>query len=225
MEPHYKGHRNRLRNSFTQTDGEGLQDYELLELLLFYSIPRKDVKEIAKNLLTEFKTLQGVLTAKFPDLCKLKGINRNSAVLIMLSRVLCMKYFMEKALEGEVLNSPDIVANFARAKIGNREDEAMMAVYLNAKNKVCGFDIISEGTVNYAIVYPRKIVKRALEKNACSIIIAHNHPSGNCEPSSEDIKLTKAVKDAAKVMDIKVHDHLIVGAGGYFSFVERNIQF
>lgn len=223
--PHYVGHRNRLRKRFMSGGAKSLLDYELLELLLFYSIPRKDVKKIAKELLDRFDTLSGVFSASPSELSKIKGVSESTAILVSLVRELMICISEDKALRGDVLSSPELVAKFARAKIGHLKQEVLLSIFLNAKNRICGYETISEGTTDCAVVYPRKIVKLALEKNACGIIISHNHPSGECEPSSDDISLTRKVQEAAKAVDLKVLDHVIVGKSGYYSFVEKGIVF
>ncbi len=223
--PDYLGHRDRLRKTFCEAGADALNDYELLELLLFHSIPRKDVKSEAKRLIGHFGGINKVLQADIESLCAVEGISDRSALLIALAREIGTKCLEKKALDTEKLGSPELVAEFARAKLAHSRDEILMAVFLNAKNRVCGYDFISEGTTDCAVVYPKKIVRKALEKNACGIILAHNHPSGECEPSNDDISLTRKVKSAAETVDIKVLDHIIVGVSGYYSLVEKKIPF
>ncbi|MFZ2653690.1 MAG: DNA repair protein RadC [Victivallales bacterium] len=221
--PHYHGHRKRLRERFSAYGSESFREYELLELLLTYSIPRKDVKEIAKDLISRFKTLSGVLNADIPELCEAGGISENSAVLISLCREMAGKYFEEKIYAGDVIADPGSVYDFARIKLSHLKDEVFMVILLNPKNHVIDFAVLDEGTVDSAIVYPRKIVKKVIEKNASAVILVHNHPSGICDPSNDDIRLTSAVKDAVKPVDVKVLDHIIAGKSGYFSFREKNL--
>ena len=221
--PHYYGHRTRLREKFSSYGSESLHDYELLELLLTYAIPRKDVKEEAKSLISRFKSVSGVLGASVNELCKVEGISSNSAVLINLCRELAAKSLEEKIFNKDVLASPQSVYDFSKAKLSHLENEVFMVIYLNTKNHVQGHEIIDEGTVDTAIVYPRKIVKSVIEKKASSVILIHNHPSGVCEPSNDDIRLTSAVKDSLKTVDVKVLDHIISGKSGYFSFREKNL--
>jgi DNA repair protein RadC len=221
--PDYYGHRDRLREKFISAGGAALHDYELLELLLFYAIPRKDVKAIAKRLIARFGSIRKVFSAGHEELLAVEGVTVNMAALVAVGRELCGRFLEEKTLDGEIMSSPEIVANFARAKLAHLKDEVLMAVYVNSKNRVCGYDFISEGTVDCAVVYPRKIVKKAIERNASGIIISHNHPSGECEPSADDISLTRKVKDAAGTVDIRVLDHVIVGTAGHYSFVEKGM--
>ena len=221
--PHYLGHRQRLREKFSNYGVESLHDYELLELLLTYAIPRKDVKEEAKGLISRFKSISGVLGANVNELCEIEGISANSAVLIGLCRELVVKSLEEEIFNKDVISSPQSVYDFSKVKLSHIENEVLMVIYLNTKNHVQGHEIIDEGTVDTAIVYPKKIVKSVIEKKASSVILVHNHPSGICEPSNDDIRLTSAVKDSLKPVDVKVLDHIISGKSGYFSFREKNL--
>ncbi|MFA6566657.1 MAG: DNA repair protein RadC [Victivallales bacterium] len=221
--PHYLGHRIRLREKFSSYGAGSFHDYELLELLLTYSIPRKDVKKEAKALISRFKSISGVLSADIKELCEIEGISANSAVLISLCRELAAKSLEDKIFNKDILSSPQSVYDFSKVKLSHLENEVFMVIYLNTKNHVQGHEIIDEGTVDTAIVYPRKIVKSVIGKKASSVILVHNHPSGICEPSNDDIRLTSAVKDSLKTVDVKVLDHIISGKSGYFSFREKNL--
>lgn len=220
---HLKGHRERLRKKYLAAGMNGLHDYEMLELLLTYAIPMKDVKPIAKRLLETFESITGVLDASHGELCAVKGISTRSATLIGLMKDICAEYLAGKMKEKEALSSPEAVRNFARMKLSGFKDEAFMMIYLDTKNQVINYEIINEGTIDHAIVYPRNIIKKALDKNATGIIMIHNHPSGICDPSPADIKLTISMKDSAKLMNIKIIDHIIVGKSGCYSFVESGI--
>ncbi len=219
----YEGHRERLRMRFLNGGLIALSDYELLELLLSYSILRRDVKPLAKALLKKFSSLSILFSANIADISSVDGIGENSAALIKLIYACHVKYFEEKMLNSDPVSSPEDVINFSRIHLAGRSDENLMTVFVNSKNKVTGYEIISEGTVDIAVVYPRKIIKKALEKNANGVILVHNHPSGDPEPSGEDINLTRSVKDAAKSMDIRMLDHIIVGKNGYISFLDKGI--
>jgi DNA repair protein RadC len=221
--PHYFGHRQRLRERFSNYGAESFHDYELLELLLTYAIPRKDVKEEAKALISRFNSISGILGASVNELCEVEGISANSAILIGLCRELAVKSLEEKLFNKDVISSPQSVYDFSKVKLSHLENEVFMVIYLNTKNHVQGYEIIDEGTVDTAIVYPRKIVKSVIGKKASSVILVHNHPSGVCEPSNDDIRLTSAVKDSLKPVDVKVLDHIITGKSGYFSFREKNL--
>lgn len=217
------GHRRRLRDKFLRGGVLSLGDHELFELLLTYSIPRRDVKPFARALLRKFGSVSSVFNASPEQLKSVAGIGDLSAALIKLVHACHVKYFEEKMFAGDPVANPEDVVNFSKFHIGGRREENLMTVFVNSKNKVRGYEIISEGTVDVAVVYPRKIITRALEKNSNGIIIVHNHPSGDPEPSAEDISLTRSVKEAAKPMDIRVLDHIIVGSSGYFSFLDKGI--
>ncbi len=221
--PHYHGHRRRLKERFSIYGSESFREYELLELLLTYSIPRKDVKEQAKSLITRFKTLAEVLNADVKELSEVAGISGNSAVLIGLCREIAVKYFEDRIYQKDIIAEPGSVYDFVRIKLSHLKDEMFMVILLNPKNHVIDFTVLDEGTVDSAIVYPRKILKQVIEKNASSVILVHNHPSGVCDPSNDDIRLTSAVKDAVRPVDVKVLDHIIAGSTGYFSFREKNL--
>jgi DNA repair protein RadC len=201
----------------------GLHDYEIIELLLTYAIPLKDVKPIAKNLITRFKDINGVLDATHDELCEVEGISLISAGLISLVRDICSEYLAGKMKDKDALSSPEAVRDFARMKMAGLKDEAFMVIYLNTKNHVIEYEMINEGTVDQAVIYPRNIIKKALGNNATGLIVIHNHPSGMCEPSKDDVKLTHAIREAANTVNIKTIDHIIVGKSGYFSFIENSL--
>ncbi len=218
-----KGHRDRLRGKFLKAGLEGLHDYERLELLLTYAISRRDVKPIAKSLLAKFKTLSGVMDAGVEELCQVEGVAESSAALIKLVKGLCGEYLSEKMERKDVLSSPESVRNFLKMRLSGLKDEAFVAIYLNTKNHVIATELMNEGTVDHAVVYPRNLVKRALERNASGLILVHNHPSGVSKPSRDDIELTGAVKEAAGTLGIKVLDHIVVAKDGCFSFVDNGM--
>ncbi len=217
------GHRKRLRGKLLERGASSLADYELIELILSYSIPRRDVKPLAKELLKKFNSISSLFSAESKDICSVNGIGERSAGLIKLIYACHVKYFEEKMLDMDPISNPETVVNFSIASLLGKTDENLMAIFVNSKNRVQDYEIISEGTVDMAVVYPRKIIKKTLEKNANGIILVHNHPSGDPDPSGEDMKLTRAAKEAAAPMDIRVLDHIIIGKGNYFSFLSKGI--
>lgn len=221
--PHYINHRKRLRERFQKTAAEGMHDYELLELLLTFSIPRRDVKPVAKKLISTFGSLPGVLDADQKELEKLSGVGSMSASLIRLVKELYTTYLAENMKKQDALSSPQAVINFSRVKLSGLSNEAFMVIYLNVKNEVIDYALLQEGTLDNVAVYPRRIVETALSHHASGVILVHNHPSGNPMPSKEDKLLTQDIVDAALALDIRVLDHLIVGRNGYFSFMENNL--
>lgn len=221
--PHYINHRKRLRDRFQRTGAEGMHDYELLELLLTFSIPRRDVKPVAKKLINTFGSLPGVLDADQSELEKLSGVGSMSASLIRLVKELYTTYLSERMKETDILSSPEAVIDFSRVKLAGLPNEAFMVIYINVKNEVIDYALLQEGTLDNVAVYPRRIVETALSHHASGIILVHNHPSGNPLPSKEDKLLTREIADAVFALDIRVLDHLIVGKEGYFSFMENNL--
>lgn len=218
-----KGHRQRLRQKFLNAGGNALHDYELLELLLTYSVPRKDVKPIAKTLLKNFTDISAIFDASTEELCKISGISENSVVLFKLIKELCSEYLSEKMMNKDVLSSPESVRDFARMKLAGLKNEAFGVIYLNPQNHVMFYETISEGTINQTTIYPREILKSALTHDATGLILVHNHPSGVCKPSSNDINLTKRIKDIIEMIDISLIDHVIVGKNNYFSFCDKQL--
>lgn len=216
------GHRARLRKKFLNGGLKALHDYEALELLLTFVIPRRDVKPIAKALLLQFKELHAVFDASPRELQKVKGIGENTAVLFVFLRELCTGYLESKALGIDFVNSPESVIDYARIKIGAEKNEFFMVLYLNSKNHVIDYDC-QEGTINRAAVYPRNILRRCLDIHAVAIILVHNHPSGLCDPSPADRRLTDSIKKVVETVEIKLLDHIIVSKAGYSSFAELRI--
>ena len=222
--PDYLGHRKRLRERFRKNGTEGMHDYEVLELLLTYAIPRKDVKPIAKDLLKRFGSLSGVLDAGQKELEEVANIGPISSTLIRLVKETCGIYLAEKMRNKDVLSSPQAVLDFARVKLAGLPHEAFMIIFLNAKNKVLDYKVLQEGTVDRAVIYPRRMVEEALAHHAAGIILVHNHPSGDSEPSPEDKQLTRSLTEAARTIDLRVLDHIIVGKEGYCSFLESRLM-
>jgi len=221
--PHYLKHRKRLRDRFEKSGAGAMHDYESLELLLTYVIRRRDVKPLAKNLIERFGSLSGVIDAKPRELESIKGIGPRSALLIPLVRELCTEYMAEKMMSRNLLSSPRTVVDFARMKLASLPHEDFMVIFLNVKNEVIDYETIHEGTVDRAVVYPRKIIESALAHHAVGLILVHNHPSGHPEPSAEDKSITNSIAEACRTMDIRILDHIVVGREGYFSFAEHNL--
>ena len=223
-EPHYLHHRQRLRDRFEKSGAEGMHDYELLELLLTYAIPRMDVKPLAKRLIAAFGSLSGVLDADMNKLQRVRGVGPMTATLIRLVNQLYSTYLAENMKKGDVLSSPEAVLKFARVRLSGLKHEAFMVIFMNTKNEVIDYAMLQEGTVDNVAVYPRRIIERALARHASGLILVHNHPSGNPSPSKEDQMLTRDIATAAHTLDIRVLDHIIVGKDGYFSFVESGMM-
>jgi len=219
--PHYLGHRERLRKRFRQAGAEGMHDYELLELLLTYAIPRKEVKPIAKNLIERFGSFSGVFDARLKELEGVHEVGPASAILIQLVKEIFCLYIAEGMKGKDLLTSPEAAVDFARVKLAGLPHEAFMVIYLNVKNEVIDYETVHEGTVDRAVIYPRRIIESALAHHAVGLLLVHNHPSGHTEASSADKNITRAIAEAARTVDIKILDHIIVGKDGYLSFVEE----
>ncbi len=221
--PDYLGHRQRLRARFRQDGTAGMHDYEVLELLLTYALPRKDVKPLAKELLRIFGSFAGVFDASPAELERVKNVGPISATLLSLVKEICSIYLAEKIKNKDVLSSPQAVLNFARVKLAGLPREAFLVIFLNNKNRVITYKILQEGTVDRAIIYPRRLIEEALACHATGVILVHNHPSGEPEPSLEDKQLTHSLMAAARPLDLRILDHIIVGREGYCSFLEKGL--
>ncbi len=217
MENPNAGHRKRLRERFKKTRLEGFHDYEIVELLLAYAIPRRDVKPLAKTLISRFKGLRGVLDASVEELVSVKGMGENAAVLVGLVKEMAGEYLKEKVMKRDVIRSAGDVLNYLNVALSGEKVEKFLAIYLNSKNEVLGIETLHEGTINQTFVYPRKIIERAFSHNARAIILVHNHPSGDPTPSTADRRLTEELLAAARALDIIVHDHIIIGKNSHVS--------
>ncbi len=222
--PPHKNHRKRMRDRIFMHGPDTLVDYELLEVLLFAVLPRRDTKPIAKALLARFKTLRQLLAADIDELTEIDGIGRDAAIFINAMSALFMRTTKEEAFDdAPILRSWDAVLDFLKLDIGLRETECFVALFLGANNKLLQHDILASGTVNRVSVYPREIVKLALKCHAVSVIIAHNHPSGDVTPSKQDINMTYAIRDALQTVEIKLHDHIIIGQSKHESFKQLGL--
>jgi DNA repair protein RadC len=222
--PHYTDHRKRLKSRFNNSGLEAFHDYEVLEILLTYSIPRKDTKPIAKQLLKDFKSLKGVMDAEISELEKVEGIGNHSAILIKLIKEINNLYLKEKAMERPQITCTRELLDYCKNSMGGLKDEHFAVVYLDAQNRIIDMATINEGIVNQAVVYPRKVMENALQKKASAIILVHNHPSGHTRPSDADIRLTRTISETARTLDITVHDHIIIGENMVFSFREEGMM-
>lgn len=203
------GHRQRLRERFARNGLGGLQEHEAVELLLSYAIMRRDVKPLAKALLRQYGSVEKLLDAPAAELVGQHGMGQSSALLFRLVRELCAKYLEQRARDVNVLDDPGSIEDFARMKLGGSSRETLMTIYLNARSHIIGYEL-TPGTVNRAAIYLRELVKQALLCNAVAVVLAHNHPSGICLPSPEDLKLTASVRIALATFGIRLVDHLIV---------------
>ncbi len=222
--PHYLGHRQRLKEKYLTCGLEGFHDYEIMELLLTYGIPRKDVKEPAKELLKRFGGLKGILDAGIDELREVRGITAHTAVLVKLVKEISAAYLLQKAQERPQISCTAELIDFCKTAMGALKDEEFRVCYLDAQNRIIAVETVQEGIVNQAVVYPRKVLERALQWKASAIILVHNHPSGHVRPSDADIRLTRTLQETARTLDILVHDHLIIGENRFFSFREEGLM-
>lgn len=222
-EPSYAGHRQRIKEKYEKSGMDGWHDYEILELALSYAIPRKDTKPIAKDLLSKFRSLNAVLDADIKELETVKGISKHSALFLRFLKDVSVLY-MEKGLQSrDLLSSPKVVFDYFKVALKGLTDEEFKMLFLDSRNQLIAMETLQAGTVNRSVVFPRKVVERALYHHAVGVIIAHNHPAGSLEPSVEDQDITRAIQDALKTVDIKLLDHIIIGGNEYFSFKESGI--
>jgi DNA repair protein RadC len=215
--PHYHGHRDRLRERFISQGPGALQDYELLELLLFAAIPRRDVKPIAKDLLARFKNLGGILNAS-PESLRDAGLSESATASLLVSSAIALRAQKAEIKAKPVLNSWQRIVDYCRAAMGHEKKEQFRLLFLDRKNCLIDEEIHQSGTIDHTPVYPREVVQRALEVGAGAIILAHNHPSGDPTPSQADIDMTRAIINACKPLDITVHDHIVVSHNKVVSF-------
>jgi len=214
---HYHGHRKRLRKRFRDSGRKALQDYEILEMLLAYAIPKKDTKPLAKKLIERFGTFHHVFDESLDELESISGIGEYAGTLIKLVKACMNQYLEPDNRAGKALSSPEAVLDYVRCEIGNEQTEYFMLLCLNAAGKIVHTEVMSKGTVNMAHVYPREIMKTALLKNASALILVHNHPSGSLNPSSHDENLTRSLTEASSHLGIAVHDHIIVTKDSAYS--------
>jgi DNA repair protein RadC len=208
--PHYLGHRKRLREKFA-SHPERAADYELLEMTLFYVFPRKDVKPLAKALLNRFKSLREIILANRSDLKKIEGVGESTINLITLIREILNRTQLEKIVECVSITSTSQVVEYYKTALANLKKEQFRVMFLNNRNKLISEELMQEGTVSSAAMYPREIAQKALECGASAIIMAHNHPGGDPKPSRQDIIVTKMVRDAMQRLDVVLLDHVIIG--------------
>lgn len=220
-EPHYHGHRDRLRERFLIGGPDALPDYELLELVLFMAIPRRDVKPLAKELITAFGNLAGVLNAPVSELEKINGLSDNTITALKAIQASAFRMMKQDVMKKPILNSWARLMDYCAATMAHEKKEHFRVLFLNKKNELIADEIQQSGTVDHTPVYPREIMKRALELSATAIILCHNHPSGDPTPSRMDIEMTQQIIAAGEPFQIKIHDHIIVSKNGTASF--RNL--
>jgi len=223
--PHYHGHRQRLRERFLKGGLEGFADYEVVELLLTLAIPRSDVKPSAKALIERFGSLRGVMDAPLSELQSVQGVGEVAAIALKAIRASATRYLQEASEEAEVLRDPRRLSDFWRMEIGALKREVFAVAYLDSAYRLLrnGVETLQEGTIDRASVYPRSIVEAAISRHAAALVLAHNHPNGNVQPSEHDKVLTRAIVLAAETIRLQVVDHVIVSAQEVFSFRKEGL--
>ncbi len=216
--PHWQGHRDRLRTKLLARGPGALDDYEILEVLLMAFIPRRDVKPVAKQLLKVHGSLSAVLAAPAADLQKTEGIGETAAAYIKAMAELQSRASVDTLKAKPLIASWSALLTYVRTELQHEKREQFRVLFLDRKNQLIADEVMNEGTVDHAPVYPREIARRALELSASSLILVHNHPSGDVKPSKADIDITREIIDALTPLEISVHDHLIAGTGGVTSF-------
>lgn len=219
----HTGHRKRLRDRFLKGGGKAFPDYELLELLLCGVIPRGDVKPLAKKLLVEYGSLSGVLQADMEKLKSIPGIGESSLVALKIIHEVACRLVKEEAINQPVMESWQGIVDYCRARMSHLSVEQFRLLFLDNKNKIIADEIQQQGTIDRTPIFPREVVKRSLELGAMSLIMVHNHPSGDPTPSQADIDITRKVIKAARELDIQVLDHLIIGRYGHTSLKEQGL--
>jgi len=219
----HQGHRQRVKIRYLKEGLDAFADHQVLEMLLFYSVPRKDTNELAHKMLHEYGSLAGLFEAAPKDIAKKCGVSENTAILVSLIPSLARRYFQGKWGEKPVLSSTTTAGGYAISLFAGRTYECFYVICLDAQNRVNCAELVHEGTINETPVYPRNIVETALRHQANSIILAHNHPGGSLNPSSADIDVTNRIKAAMEPICIKVVDHIIVAGDKFFSFTERGL--
>ncbi|MEG3145422.1 DNA repair protein RadC [Sphingomonas sp. RT2P30] len=215
--PDHLGHRARLRQRLVETGGDGMPDYELIEYLLGLAIPRRDTKPLAKALLKEFGGIGGLLAANAEALGRIKGMGDTSIAALKIVQATALRLLRNDLDERPILSNWQAVLDYLRADMAHHPIERVRVLHLNTRNMLIRDELVSEGTISEAAVHVREVVRRAIDLGSAAIILVHNHPSGDPQPSRADIDLTRKTIEAARQFDIAVHDHVVIGTKGHAS--------
>jgi DNA repair protein RadC len=213
-----EGHRLRMRQRLLKAGPESLADHEMLEMILFIALPRRDTKPLARALLARFRTFGGVVGAPPAELLAIEGIGEAGAAALKLVQAAALRMMRHEVASQPVLSTWDRLTDYLTAAMQHERTEHFRVLFLDGRNKLIADEVQGQGTINHAPAYPREVVRRCLELHASAVILAHNHPSGEPTPSREDVALTAEIARAAAMMGIAVHDHIIVGRGKWLSF-------
>lgn len=223
MKHNHQGHRKRLKERFRQTGFAGFEKHEMLELLLFYSIPQKDTNDLAHDLIEQFGSLSGVFDASYENLLKVNGISDNSATLIKMIPQLANAYLNDRNDPGMILDSVEKAGDFLLSKYVGATNERVYLLCLDNKLKLLNCALVGEGSLNRVNFHPRQIIQKALQCSASTIILGHNHPYGTALPSDADILMTRQLYEMAQVLDITLRDHIIVAGDDFVSLAQSGI--
>jgi DNA repair protein RadC len=217
-EPGFLGHRQRLRERFMAGGASALADYELLELLLAFVIPRQDTKPLAKRLIAEFGSFAAALAAEPRRLGEVTGVGERTATMLKVVQAAAHRLAQGEVVGRDAIGSWSQLMDYCQARLGHAGVEEFHVLFLDRKNNLIAAEAQQRGTVDHAPVYPREVVKRALELGATALILVHNHPSGDPTPSAADVDMTKQVVRAAQPLGIVIHDHVVIARGRHASF-------
>ncbi|MBT5039193.1 MAG: DNA repair protein RadC [Rhodospirillaceae bacterium] len=215
---HYIGHRKRLRERFAKSGADGLADYELIELLLFGALPRSDTKPLAKRLCDRFGSISAILAAEPRALAEVEGAGKAVIHSLKLAEAVSLRALRDQVVERPVIATWNSLLDYCKAKLAHQMNEQFNILFLDNNNSLIADETQQKGTVNHVPLYPREVIKRALELNASAIILVHNHPSGDPSPSPADIEMTEEVCEAGQKLGVTLHDHLIFSRTGHSSF-------
>ncbi|MGE0045815.1 MAG: DNA repair protein RadC [Hyphomonadaceae bacterium] len=224
IRPHYHDHRARLRAKFENAGPDALADYEVLELLLFRVIPRRDTKPLAKALIERFGDLAGVLGAPPGQIAGVEGAGPAVAQELKVVQAALERATKAEAARRPIISSWSQLQVYCKVAMANANREQFRVLFLDVKNQLIADEVLNEGTVDHAPVYPREVARRSLEMGAAAVILVHNHPSGDPTPSSADVAITREIVNAAHAIGVKVHDHLIIGRGGIASLKQLKLM-
>jgi len=224
---HQQGHRKRVKDRFIKlvekNATSSLQDYEILELVLFMAVSRGDVKPLAKNLLKAFGSFPAVISASPAELKAIKGVGDTAVSALKIVKESSLRLMSSELKERLVLTSWKAVLDYLKAALAFEKKEQFRVMFLDNKNSLIADEVLQQGTIDHTPVYPREVVKRALDLGAKSVILVHNHPSGNPEPSKADLTMTRKIVQAASALEIEVHDHIIIGGSKHYSFRNKGL--
>lgn len=202
---------------------QGFHDYEVIELLLSLGTPRKDCKQPAKDALKNFGSLNAVLEVDQIELQEINGIGPNNVFGLKLTQTVARRYLADRVIGKEIITSVEEVLDYLKHHLKDKKQEVFSVIFLNGRNEIIEMEDLFVGTLTSSVIYPREVISKVLNKNAAALIFVHNHPSGNLNPSKEDINITNKLKEAASTIDAQVHDHIIIARNGYYSFANHNI--